>query len=86
MEHPAAGAHGTKEPTVSTTESIASPAHPPPRRTKTRTCRDCGGEGYVPVDHDYDWTTGLLTIVGGPCGCCQGTGELVVFVYRGGHA
>jgi hypothetical protein len=81
MEHPSAGAHGRKEPTVSTTESSASPAHPPPRRTETRTCRDCGGEGYVLIDHDYEWTTGLLTIVGGRCCLCGGTGEQTVCLY-----
>lgn len=65
-------------------ESSANPAHPPPARTEMRVCAPCGGEGYVPLDHRYDWTTGLLTIVGGPCCFCQGTGEQVVYLYRGG--
>jgi len=49
-------------------------------------CSSCEGEGYVPLDHQYNWTTGLLTIVGGPCCLCQGTGKRVVFLYKGGGA
>lgn len=56
-----------------------------PARTETRTCASCEGEGYVPLDHRYDPRSGLLTIVGGPCSCCRGTGELVVYLYRTGN-
>jgi hypothetical protein len=65
-------------------ERIAQSArpHPPPVLTETRTCASCGGEGYVPIDHRYDWTTGVLTIVGGLCCFCGGTGEQVVYLYR----
>ncbi len=66
-------------------EFSANPAHPPPT-TETRTCASCEGEGYTPIDHRYDWTTGLLTIVGGLCRFCGGTGEQVVYLYRGGGA
>jgi len=71
---------------VSTTESSGTPPHPPPPRMETRTCAACEGEGegYVPIEYDYDWTTGLLTVVGGPCCFCGGTGEQVVYLYRGG--
>ena len=58
--------------------------HPPPARTETRTCASCDGEGYTPIDHRYDTTTGPLTIVGGPCSLCRGTGQLVVYLYRTG--
>ena len=70
-------------------ESSANPAHPhppPAQRTETRACAPCGGEEHVPIDHRYDWTTGLLTVVGGPCCFCGGTGEQVVYLYRGGGA
>lgn len=64
-------------------ERIAQNARPhaPPVRTETRVCAPCGGEGYIPIDHRYDWTTGLLTVVGGPCCICQGTGEQTVYLY-----
>ena len=55
--------------------------HPPPARTESRVCAPCGGEGYVPIDHRYDPSTGLLTIVGGPCGFCGGAGEQTVYLY-----
>jgi len=72
---------------VDNPESSANPAHPhPPPTTETRVCPGCEGAGYVPIDHRYDWTTGLLTIVGGPCSSCQGTGEQVVYLYRRGSA
>jgi hypothetical protein len=48
--------------------------------------RPVRGEGHIPLDHQYDWTTGLLTIVGGLCSFCGGTGEQVVYLYRGGGA
>ncbi len=70
-------------------ESSANPAHPhpppgrvPTARTETRTCASCDGEGYVPIDHEYDPRSGLLTIVGGLCCLCRGTGELTVYLYR----
>lgn len=73
-------------------EFSANPTHPPPGEararptTETRTCPSCEGEGYTPIDHRYDPKTGLLTIIGGLCCSCQGTGELVVYLYRGGCA
>ena len=60
-------------------------SHPPPDRAETRECASCGGEGYIPIDQRYDWTTGLLTIVGGPCCFCGGTGERIVYLYRTGR-
>lgn len=76
-----------KEATVDSPESSANSAHPhPPPTVETRECPDCWGEGYTPIDHRYDWTTGLLTIIGGLCCCCRGEGEVVVYLYRGGHA
>lgn len=69
---------------MSNTESSANPAHPPPT-TETRTCPSCEGEGYVPLSHDYNPTTGRLLIVGGLCVRCRGEGELVVYLYSGGR-
>ena len=51
---------------------------------ETSACPGCEGEGYVPIDHRYDWTTGVLTITSDPCSACRGTGEVSAFRYGTG--
>ena len=77
---------------MSTTESSAS-AHPPPSEARahrpqmeTRICSWCEGSGYTVIDHRYVPTTGILTVIEGPCVACRGTDEVSVFVYGGSGA